>query len=299
MGAGPWGAAGPGFLDVPALLESSQPRARIPRLGFLALGFVAVVVASAMVSGQSEGARQVVRVLSAVLMVGLMAGLSAMTMVLVRRFRAEQQQIEAAGEAVQLRRWPEAGAILEQYLARPARTHQLRAQALIFLASVLARYHRYDDAIAVYDELLAHELVDPASAFGLRLGRAMALLADDHLFDADRAISELRRAAGEKDSAGLALLELSRDVRTGHSEDAVDRFNRTLQVMRDELGHRVGDAYALVARAYDLLGRADEAQDAFDKATLLAPQPELYRRYPEVQKLDGRYRPAYAPPEAA
>ena len=151
----------------------------------------------------------------------------------------------------------------------------------------------------MYDELLGHELVDPASAFGLRLGRAMALLADDHLFDADRAISELKRAAGDKNSAGLALLELYRDVKTGHSEDAVERCNQTLPVMRDELGHRVADAYALVARAYDLLGRTAEAQDAFDKATLLAPPPELYRRYPEVQKLEGRYRPAYAPPEAA
>jgi tetratricopeptide (TPR) repeat protein len=289
----------PGFLDVPALLAASEPRARFPRMGFLALGFVVVVAASALMSSQSEAARNAVRVLSALLMVGLMAGLSAMTMVLVRRFRAEQQLIEAAGEAVQLRRWPEAGAILEQYLSRPARTHQLRAQALIFLASVLARYHRYDDAIAVYDELLGHELVDPASAFGLRLGRAMALLADDHLFDADRAISELKRAAGDKNSAGLALLELYRDVKTGHSEDAVERCNQTLPVMRDELGHRVADAYALVARAYDLLGRAVEAQDAFDRATLLAPPPELYRRYPEVQKLEGRYRPAHAPPEAA
>ena len=34
-------------------------------------------------------------------------------------------------------------------------------------------------------------------------------------------------------------------------------------------------------------------------ATLLAPPPELQRRYPEVAQLAARYTPAPAPPEAA
>ena len=297
---GPAPSPGPRtFLDVPALLESSLPRPRVPRAWFLLGGFMFVVMSSTLLTTRSPEMRNAVRIFSALLMLGLMAGLSAMTLVVVRRFRAEQQTVEAVGEMVQLRRWQEAGIALEQYLSRPARTLQLRSQGLIYLGSVLARYHRFDDAIAVYDYLLEHDLVDPSSGYGLRLGRAMAMLAEDHLFDADRAISELRRIAGDKDSAGLALVELYRDVKTGHADDAVEAFNRRLPVLRDQLGHRVADAYALAARAYDLLGRSAEAQDAFAKATLLAPPPELYRRYAEVQKLEGRYQPTVAPPEAA
>ena len=127
------------------------------------------------------------------------------------------------------------------------------------------------------------------------------MLREDHLFDADRALAELRRtvASAGVESAGLALVEIYRDVKTGHPDEAVQIFEQRLPVMRDQLGHRVADAYALAARAYDLLGREAEARDAYEKATLLAPPPELSRRYPEVQKLEGRYDPAIAPPEAA
>jgi hypothetical protein len=65
------------------------------------------------------------------------------------------------------------------------------------------------------------------------------------------------------------------------------------------LGHRLADVYALAARAYDLLDRKAEAADAFGRATLLSPFIELCRRYPEIQKLAGRYDAAVAPPEMA
>jgi len=177
----------------------------------------------------------------------------------------------------------------------------LRSQALIYLGSVLARYHRFDDAIAVFNHLLEHDLLDGGAAHGVRLGRAMAMLGEDHLFDADRALAEVRRTVAQAgvDSAGLALVEIYRDVKTGHPDEAVAIFEARLDVLRDQLGHRVADAYALAARAYDLLGRTTEAQDAYTRATLLAPLVELHRRYPAVQKLEGKYQPAPAPPEAA
>ena len=65
------------------------------------------------------------------------------------------------------------------------------------------------------------------------------------------------------------------------------------------MGHRLGDAYALVARAYDLLAREADAQQAFERASLLVPLVELNRRYPEVATIAAKYQPAYAPPEAA
>jgi tetratricopeptide (TPR) repeat protein len=288
------------FLDVPALLELSEPVGRVSRLWFLGGGVLLIMVMTVAASSAEAHVRDAVHVLSGLAMIGLMAGLSGMTVYLVRKFRQEQQAVESAGELVQLRHWPQAAMVLEQYLSRPARTHQLRTQALIYLASVLNRYHRFADAITVQEYLLDSGTIDLGTAYGLKLGRAMAILREDHLFDADRAISELRRIGPEDiDSAGLALVEIYRDVKTGHPAEAIELFERRLPALRDQLGHRVADAYALVARAYDLLNRSADAQSAFEKATLLAPPAELYRRYPEVEKLKDRYQAAVAPPEAA
>jgi hypothetical protein len=84
-------------------------------------------------------------------------------------------------------------------------------------------------------------------------------------------------------------------VKTGHPQEAINMFNERLDVMRKSLGHRVGDAWGLAARAYDLLGRTEEAQTAFENATLLAPLVELCRRYPEISVVAEKYSPAAVP----
>lgn len=286
------------FLEVSRLLESSRPRPRVNWF-WIAIGLLLLIVlGSSSVARQVPNGMQAVQVLTALAVVGLAAALTAITARSIRQFRAEQQQVQWIGEMVQLRHWEQAAMALEQYLSFPARASQLRAQALVFLAAVLSRFHRFEDAIAVQTNLLQEQLLDEGSAAGLKVGRAMAMLREDHLFDADRAISELRRspAAG---SAGLVLLEIYRDVKTGHPAEAVELFEQHATVLRDQLGHRVADAYALAARAYDLLGQGTNAAIAFRNATVLAPAAELFRRYPEVEKLGGRYQPAPAPPEAA
>jgi tetratricopeptide (TPR) repeat protein len=162
---------------------------------------------------------------------------------------------------------------------------------------VLARYGRFDDAIAVQNHLLETSVAGGPAAYGLRLGRAMAMLQEDHLFDADRAISDLRRSGDG--SGALALVEMYRDVKTGHPAEAIELFEQRATQMRDQLGHRLADAYGLLARAYDLLNKSAEAASAFRKATVLCPAVELVRRYPELQKLVGRYEPTAGPNPAA
>jgi tetratricopeptide (TPR) repeat protein len=217
----------------------------------------------------------------------------------------------------------DAGVMLQQMLSQPTRTMGARIQALIFLTSVLARYNRFEDAIGVQNYLLENAPLDGGTAHGIRLARAMSMLREDHLFDADRAINELRqqvtragRAMNEAKaqeqgadqpenseapqslSAGLALVELYRDVKTGHPSEAIELFHSTVPALREQLGHRVADGYALTARAYDLLGKSAEAQEYYHKATLLAPPAELHRRYPETALLAEKYQPAPAPQEA-
>lgn len=301
----------PQFLDVPALLERSQPRARGAWLWYAPGAFLLVVIASTLLSRQSGAMAHVVNLLSAVTMLGLIVGMALLTWLTVRRARGEHQQLEAIEELIQLRRWPQAAGALGPMLSQPTRTAAGRVQALIYLSSVLARYNRFDDAIAVQNHLLDNVHMDAGTAHALRLGRAMAMLREDHLLDADRAINELRRSLrstttteqGERvsddvESAGLALVEIYRDVKTGHPSEAVEIFARKLPILREQLGHRAGDAWALAARAYDMLGRGDDARSAYENATLLTDRAELERRYPEVAPLASKYNPAEVPAAA-
>lgn len=299
----------PQFLDVAWLLEASQPRGRIAWMGPGVGLFLLVVLVSAVLSSRSSEMKSMVDLASSLVMVLTFIAMAFVMWNAVRRQRDERRMLEAIEELVQLRRWPEAATALQQLLSRPTRTPYARVQGLIFLSSVLARYNRFDDAIAVHNHLLEHVNLDPSTAHALRLGRAMAMLREDHLFDADRAISELRRqvvrAAASSDevaeepvvSAGLALIELYRDVKTGHPDEAIAMFNKTLPSLRKQLGHRVSDAYALAAKAYDFMGQTREAQSHWTQATLLAPAMEMQRRYPELASMIEKYQPAAAPGE--
>ncbi|HYO10416.1 MAG TPA: tetratricopeptide repeat protein [Tepidisphaeraceae bacterium] len=287
----------PDFFDVEQMLERSQPR---PRGGWLWMamgGFLLIVVVSAFASSRSPAVSAAVDLLAKLAMVALMAGIAVATSVMVKKQREEVRQLEALEELIQLRRWPEAAGLARELLWQPTRTPQARAQALILLAGILARYQRFEDAIRVHSHLLETIRFDDSTAHGIRLGRAMAMLREDHLVDADGAISELRRTSPNRDSAGLALIQLYRDVKTGHPNEAVEHFDAALPLFRQQLGHRTGDAYGLLAKAYDMLGRTDEARLAYEKATLLTPASELNRRYPEVATLAARYAAAPAPAE--
>jgi hypothetical protein len=310
-------APAPGFLDVPWLLEASQPR-RVAWLGPGAGLFLLVVLGSALLSSRSTEMKALVDVASTLLMLAAFIAMAFVMWNTVRRQRDERRMLEAIEELVQLRRWPEAAAALEAMLSHPTRTPHARVQALIFLSSVLARYNRFDDAIAVQNHLLEYVNLDPSTAHALRLGRAMAMLREDHLVDADRAINELRRevsratqaaaTATDEDqpeapqptvSAGLALIEMYRDVKTGHPDEAIDMFRKTLPSLRRQLGHRVSDAHALAAKAFDFLGDVAAAQSQWTQATLLSPVMELQRRYPELASMHQKYQPASAPAEVA
>jgi hypothetical protein len=287
------------FLEVQELIERSQPRPRVAWFGYGAGLFLLVVLSSAWITAQSPGLGRLVDLMAKLVMIGLMVGLALLTSRTVRAQREEMKRVEALEELVQLRRWPEAAATARAVLSEPTRTPQARVQALIFLSSILARYHRFEDAIAVHDHLLETVRFDDSTTHGIRLGRAMAMLREDHLVDADRAMSELRRGTQGRESAGLALIQLYRDVKTGHPTEAVEHFTQSLPMFRAQLGHRSGDAYALLAKAHDMLGDEAAAREAYRKATLLTAVSEMNRRYPEVAGLAAKYAPATAPAEIA
>ena len=287
----------PSFLDPQELIERSQPAPRAGGFWYVVGGFFFVVMISTYAGNQSPQLQAVVRLIGGVTMIGLMMVMSAFTWITVSRQREEQRRLDSLEELVQLRRWPESAMMLQELLSKPTRSPSARVQGLVYLTVVLARYHRYADTILVQEHLLDTIDMDPGTVYALQLGRAMSMLQQDHLVDANQAIRDLHRVENSGESAGLALIEIYRDVKTGHPGEAIEMFNDKLALLRRQLGHRVADAWALVAKAYDMIGRDENAREAYTNATLLAPIAEISRKYTEVASLTGKYQPAPAPAE--
>ena len=285
------------LLDIHFLLEESQPRARGTWFWYAVGFFFLVVFMSAYAQRQLPNGGQIVQMFSSLMMFALMIAMGFITWRAARSVQGEHGQLEAIEELIQLRRWEEAALLVQSLLSRPTRTPQARTQALVYLAAILARYHRFADAVTVYEYLLENKLVEGDAAYGIKLARAMSLLREDALVDADRAIGELRRLDRADDSAGLALLEIYRDVKTGHAREAIDEFEKKQMPLRRQLGHRAADAYVLAAKAFDTAGETEKAKEVFEKATLLSPIIELQRRYPEISGIEQKYHGAPAPAE--
>ncbi len=287
------------FLSVPDLLEHSQPRPMVPWLWYL-LGIILLTsMVGAYWGSNNELASFVLNLLTFLVMVGSLAGLMLIYRRTARLFRREHQQVEAVGELIQLRHWSQAAGLLQQLMSSPMRAAPMRIQALIFLASVQARYHRFAQAIEIHEYLLENVQLDPMTDHGIRLARVIALLHEDRLTDADGALAELRRTDRQRESGGLALVEMYRDIKTGHPSEAIAIFQQRRSAIRQQLGHRLGDAFVLLACAHDMMQQRELAQHAYTQATLLVPAVELHRRYPETAGLAGTYTAADWPLEVS
>ena len=279
--------------DVGNLLDGSRPQPFLRQLG---RGILAVWVIALL--GPVLGLPPVALETAA-----LLATVAAIVLLSVRgsALNRETTALDELEALLALRRVDEAVPGLQDVMGRPMHGPENRLRAMLLLGTTLARLNRSDDALRVYGELLdAEGLAGPAAAM-VKLARAATMLRADHLYDADRAISDLRRTIGRDDGAdpiavaGLRLVELHRDVKTGHLAEAVDLFDAHLPSLRAGLGHRVAEAHALVAIALHRLNRGDEAAARFADATALAPLSDLVRRYPELWPLYAGYPTTAAP----
>src|SRR6476646_4388641 len=92
----------PQFLDVPWLLETSQPRGRVSWLGPGVGLFLLVVLGSALLSSRSSEMKWLGDVASSLAMVLIVIGMSLVMWNTVRRQRDERRALEAIEELVQL-----------------------------------------------------------------------------------------------------------------------------------------------------------------------------------------------------
>ncbi|MBC7782705.1 MAG: hypothetical protein H7144_02615 [Burkholderiales bacterium] len=301
--------------DIKGLIAASRPRPGLgifrpgTGLGFLVAGMVVAVLPIDLH----------VRI-ALVTIIGLAFFTSfAVFWWMVRAYRTETVALSQIEDLVALRRHHDAGLRLQWLMASPMRTEQNRLRAIFLLGATLSRLLRFEDCLIAFNELVQTERIAGTSSIAVKLGRAMAMLHSDHLYDADSAINELRRLIDrggveaemrklDVDApiappeapiiAALRLVELYRDIKTGHSSEATALFENNLPLMRAGLGHRVGEAHALVAVAYDRLGNESAARQRFGEGTALQAVADLLNLYPELRTLLGKYAPTIPPPLA-
>jgi hypothetical protein len=281
--------------DVSFLLKSSIPSESRRKLPVMILGaFIAMALIGIVMNEKSKGLQFTTNIFILLLMTVLMV----FGFVNSRRGRNELAALESAGELIQLRQWPKAAELLYGLLSSPMRTPQTRLGALSFLIHVLNRFHRNADAIEVYDYLLDQQRLDEYSVYNLRAGRAMAMLKDDRLYDADKAIGQLRQT-GPSDSPPLIVLELFHALKTGRSRDLLEMYAGRRDYLKVELGPKSADAHAFAAAAFFQLGDAGRAGECWFLATVIAPPTELVGRFPELGGVSGACLPAAFPRESA
>jgi tetratricopeptide (TPR) repeat protein len=247
---------------------------------------------------------------------GGFVGIMLYLWLLVRDLKQESALLNRIEDGMMLKSYVFVAEQLQRLMSQPMRSDPSRLRAMILLASLLAKLGRYEESLNVYNELVDLQQIAGPSRAMVKLSRAMVMLQSDHLYDADRAIHELRRlidrggaeqelqridpyhasTSPEETFVGaLRLVELYRDVKTGHAQEAIEIFENHLPVMVRGLGHRVGDAYALVAVAHDRLGQTDQAAKRFQDGTTLQGISDLLNRYVELRPLVTRYAPMPVP----
>lgn len=293
--------------DVIALIDQSRPRPGIRQAGrAILILWVAALIGPAF--GLNAAALESVALLGTLAMSIYFSSLTAAA-------RRENVAVDDLEGLVALRRTDEAAGPLQRLMSKPMRVAENRLRAMLLLGSVLARMDRHDDALTIFDTLIDREgLAGPGGAT-VKLARAHEMLRADRLYDADRAINDLRRlldrggvtaeVAQFDDTldwhpdpaalAGLRLLELHRDIKTGHNAEALLHFTTELNLLRKGLGHRVADAHALAAIAAHRMNEPMMAQHRFADATALAPLSELVKRYGDLWPLCGVYPPTQPP----
>ena len=274
--------------DVAGLVAGSRPQPFVRQLG---RGILAVWVIALL--GPVIGLPPVALETAA-----LLATVAAVVLLSVRgsALNRETATLDELEALLALRRVDEAVPGLQDVMGHPMHGPENRLRAMLLLGTTLARLNRADDALRVYGELLDTEGLAGPAAVMVKLARAATMLRADHLYDADRAISDLRRTIGRDEAladpiplAGLRLVELHRDVKTGHLAEAIELFDAHLPALRAGLGHRAAEAHALVAIALHRLNRPEDAAARFADATALAPLSDLVRRYPDLWPLCPAY----------
>ncbi|MAG17035.1 MAG: hypothetical protein CMJ21_03095 [Phycisphaerae bacterium] len=141
---------------------------------------------------------------------------------------------------------------------------QLHGRSVALIAHVFDRLRCYESALAAYDFLLQRMPAEHPAAVHLRVQRAITLMINDQLVDADDALRRLRgdiELLGDAGaSAAYRLAQLVQEVLTFHYDHAVACADELLDALRP-LGIEAGYGHALVALSWLNVARSQHGAD--------------------------------------
>jgi hypothetical protein len=279
-------------------LLSSRPRPRFPLLP------MAVIASTAMIGGLilAEARDDSTRLIQWGLVILILGGVLGMAVwwgsAIAAALQKEDREVTRLEEAIRLKHFEAASWLLAILLSKPMLSPIHRLRALLGYVAMLVRAGRFEDVSLATQIMLSEGVTEPMVA-PLRAANAFALLRDDRLVDAHRAIGDVRKLGRDGAAGGLyALLEMYRDVRTGHTAEVIEIHTSRRSEIASALGTRVADADALVAWAHLRLGDIASAERMWRRATLLAQPADLVERYPELKEAASILIPEPVPPEA-
>ncbi len=205
-----------------------------------------------------------------------------------RKMFEAQRGVRGVLELTALRRPRDAESVAWHLLPDLQRWPDMHVQGVLLLGANLMALRAWEPAIEAQDYLLDHIPEDHPTAHLLRAQRAMALLHEDRLVDADTEIRALRRAPLDDPTAAAlaALAELYQQMKTNHHADALAQAEhedprRTLAPLGGEAAH----GYALIALAAHRSDRPTEAGNWWRAATLLIDPDRLIADMPDLAAL--------------
>lgn len=270
------------------VLAASRPRPRVPVYHVAVIAFVATLAGMFFGDGITDGASLVRKIVPLIVPLGVLAFALCWGAHLAAEMRAEDRAVGNAEDALHAERLELAAHIIANLTASAMYSNANRFRALWVYIGALLDLRRFDDVVSASGQMLA-EGVPSDMAGPLWAAMAYSLLREDRLVDATGALHELRKLS-RSDSAGpapamLALVEMYRDVTSGHPDEVLESHAKHRDAIAAALGYRVSDADALAALAAHLRQRHDFAATLWQRATLLQPAAELLTRYPELQPL--------------
>lgn len=282
-------------------LSRTMVRPRFPVLAVVIL-LGATVGAGLLMAPATGGLAQVMqRTIALLVPLGALAYAMFWSAQMAAEFRREAREVRAASEAESLGRQQEVELLLCKLLSGPMLSPLHRVDVLWLYIAALHKRGRFADVCVTAERMLA-EGVPASMVAALRGARAHALLREDQLVDADRALTELRRedVAGDGVAETLyRLLGMLRDVSNGHPEEALSTYREYRDTSLALMGSRASSADALAAAAAHALGRREEAQAYWYRATVLESAGELVAKYPVVRGVSEAYEATPVPAEVA
>ena len=267
------------------LIENSQPKRRLNRIGMFILIGLGLLVWSMIVGGGSKRGD----LLSVILMWVVLTGLLVSLFISAGRRQALAKWSRKAADLCLLERWEEAIEPLRKVLNKPVSLPQMRYQGLLELAGVAENTGQTDQARQIYRAISEEQ---PQGLLGKlsRLGEAIALLKLDHLADAETVIRQLEVNAEGPGLKSLVLLaRLYQQIKTGHYAEALEDEVNKCELARQGLSTKAGYAYGLLGLAHNQAGDQEQSRKYWWKATMLIKPENLVRKFPELGQLEEKF----------